>query len=246
VERPSWIATAAAWLGGAALCLAASGPLGIRIGALTPMRGFNAYLLACALGLVALAVGAVGLWFTRPKSGRPGRSRAVFGAGAGLVLLALVAQAVGPARGLPPVNDITTNPDDPPLFDAAARLRPNRGRDMGYAGGELARVTREAYPDLAPIRLERPPEKAFGAARRVALRLRWRIVSRNRAEGILEAMATSRVFRFVDDVVVRIRPSDGGSVVDVRSKSRDGRGDLGANAARIRAFRAALLADARG
>jgi uncharacterized protein (DUF1499 family) len=60
------------------------------------------------------------------------------------------------------------------------------------------------------------------------------------AAGTLEANETTRLFHFVDDVVVRVRPSDGGSVVDVRSKSRDGRGDMGVNAKRIRAFRDAL------
>lgn len=245
MERPSRIATAAEGLGVAALCLAGGGPLLIRLGAFTPMRGFNAFLLGSAVGLLALAVGAIGIWRTRRAGGRPGRARAVRGFGAGLLLVALLAAAVAPARGLPPVNDITTDPDDPPLFDAIARLRPNRGRDMGYAGGELARVTREAYPDLVPIELELPPRKAFGAARRSALRIGLKIVARSGAAGILEAQATSRVFRFVDDVVVRIRESASGqgSVVDVRSRSRDGRGDLGANAARIRAFRRAILAD---
>jgi uncharacterized protein (DUF1499 family) len=199
-------------------------------------------MLACALALPALALGAVGVWLTRAASGRPGRGRALLGLLVGLGLVGTVAVAAGPSRGLPPVNDITTNPDDPPVFSASAKLEANEGRDLSYAGGELARVTREAYPDLVPIRLASPPEKAFGAAKRAAIRLDWTIVKKHRAAGLLEAHETSRVFRFVDDVVVRIRAADGGSTVDVRSKSRDGRGDLGANAARIRAFRDLLLA----
>ena len=59
--------------------------------------------------------------------------------------------------------------------------------------------------------------------------------------GRIEASDRTLVFRFVDDVVIRLRPARGGGTqLDVRSKSRDGRGDLGANAGRIRAFRDAL------
>ena len=60
------------------------------------------------------------------------------------------------------------------------------------------------------------------------------------AAGTLEANDTTSFFRFVDDVSIRVTPAPGGSRVDIRSKSRDGRGDIGANAIRIRAFRDAL------
>jgi len=242
VGKPSVIATLAGLLAGAALLLAAGGPLGIQLDLLRPMSGFSAFLLGCLLGLGGLVLGALGLFLTRPSAGRSGRGRALLGALVGLALVGLVAATAGPSRGLPPVNDITTDPDDPPVFHAAAHLEANQGRDMSYAAGELARVTREAYPDLVPIRVEKPPEQVFGAAKQAALKLGWKVIEKHRARGLLEAHSTSRIFRFVDDVVIRIRVADEGSVVDVRSKSRDGRGDLGANAARIRAFRAALLA----
>ena len=66
--------------------------------------------------------------------------------------------------------------------------------------------------------------------------------ARSEKVGELEATSTSRLFRFVDDVVVRVRSDGAGSRVDVRSKSRDGKGDFGVNAERIRAFRARLNA----
>jgi uncharacterized protein (DUF1499 family) len=74
---------------------------------------------------------------------------------------------------------------------------------------------------------------------------RWTVTRSDPQAGELEAVAESVVFGFKDDVIVRVRPDPaGGSRVDVRSKSRDGKGDLGANAARIRAYLAALTASA--
>ena len=69
---------------------------------------------------------------------------------------------------------------------------------------------------------------------------RGAVVAAVPAEGRMEATDTTRWFGFKDDVVVRVRPEGAGSRVDVRSVSRVGRGDVGANAARIRAFLQAL------
>ena len=100
--------------------------------------------------------------------------------------------------------------------------------------------TLSAYADLAPIRVGSPPDKALELAEQTARKLGWEIVEVDPSQGRLEARETSGIFRFVDDVVVRVRPRGAGALVDVRSKSRDGRGDLGANAARIRAFAAEI------
>ena len=55
-------------------------------------------------------------------------------------------------------------------------------------------------------------------------------------EGRVEATATTFWFGFKDDVVVRVREYETGSKIDVRSVSRVGASDLGANAARIERF----------
>jgi uncharacterized protein (DUF1499 family) len=102
---------------------------------------------------------------------------------------------------------------------------------------EFVPQVQAAYPDLAPIRVPVDPARALALAEETARGLGWEVVRSDPAAGTLLARQTTRIFRFVDDVVVRVRPAEGfGSIVDVRSKSRDGRGDLGANAARIRAF----------
>jgi uncharacterized protein (DUF1499 family) len=96
---------------------------------------------------------------------------------------------------------------------------------------------KRGYPDLAPIRVSSDPARALSLAEEAARKLGWEVVTVDAAAGTLLARDTSKIFRFVDDVVVRVRPGEGGgAVVDVRSKSRVGQGDIGANAARIRRF----------
>jgi uncharacterized protein (DUF1499 family) len=210
------------------------GPILVHAGAVSPMFGFQ-WLFGLGLleALAALAVGLVALYRTRAGSGLAGRAFAWTGVGAGLVAVALLVVAMRPAAGLPTINDVTTDAEDPPLFSAT-------DRDMSYPAERFASQQRAAYPDLQPIRVSSAPLRALVLARETAESLGWEIISVDVASGRLEAREVSRIFRFVDDVVVRVRPLETGAVIDVRSKSRDGRGDLGVNARRIRAFAAAI------
>lgn len=136
----------------------------------------------------------------------------------------------------PRINDITTTPDDPPSFRRAALLPENRGRDMGYSIGNISRQ-RKAYPDLKPVVRPDPPESAYEAAAAAARRMpRWNIIASDAAARVIEAVATTGLLRFKDDVIIEVRPKGAGSAVHLRSKSRVGKADFGANAARIRAF----------
>lgn len=231
----------------AGVVLFALGPALNQLGA-PPLMGFAIFALGgVLLGFLAVLLGAIGLWTTRRSAGRSGRGRARAGALIGIVLMgatlgaaSLSSIAKGGARDLPRINDITTDPADPPAFVKIAALEANAGRDMAYPP-DFAAQQRQAYPDLAPIRLPVPPGRAFQQARDAALALGWQLVEQDPMSGRIEASDVTPVFRFVDDVVIRIRAAPGGgSLLDVRSKSRDGRGDLGANAGRIRAFRDAL------
>lgn len=235
--KSSRAATLAALLGLASGAAFAVGPLGIQLGVFTPFIGFRIFGLGVLLGLLALVLGMAGLWFTRAASAHSGRGRALVGAACGLVVVAIVATVALPARTLPVINDITTDPADPPQFSAAQKIAANVGRDLSYPGESTATLQRQGYPDLAPIAVAEPPEEMRITAEGVAQQLGWEITYRDAGAGIFEAVQVTSIFRFVDDIVVRVRPSNGGSIIDVRSKSRDGRGDMGANAARIRAFR---------
>ena len=111
---------------------------------------------------------------------------------------------------------------------------------MSYPGEAFAIQQRAAYPDLAPIPALAPPDQTFAAVKSAIESLGWKIAAADVDAGTIEATDTSRIFHFVDDIAVRIRPHGSGSLVDVRSKSREGKGDLGVNAARIRRLRSAL------
>ena len=236
----SIVARLAGIAGGLAVAAFVGPPLLVRLGWLSPMAAFGTFMLGALLGAIALVLGVMGLWATRQAAGRSGRSAALFASLAGLAITAVVASQAGPSADYPPINDITTDLVDPPAFRALAEEPANAGRDMAHPGDEFAAAQREAYPDLAPLELPLSPAAAFEHAEAAAESVGWQVVRADRDRGELEATETTRLFRFVDDVAVRVRPGPSGSRVDVRSKSRDGRGDLGANALRIRRFREAL------
>jgi uncharacterized protein (DUF1499 family) len=111
----------------------------------------------------------------------------------------------------------------------------------GIAGKTLGQVGHDAYPAVRPLTLAAAPAKVIVAAEAEAKAQGWKVVTSDPVAGVVEATAETFWFGFEDDVAVRIRPSaTGGSVVDVRSTSRVGLSDLGANAKRIEAFLAGL------
>jgi uncharacterized protein (DUF1499 family) len=147
------------------------------------------------------------------------------------------------ARSLPHIHDITTDLEHPPAFQAllALRAEAQARNPPDYDGPQVAALQRAAYPDIAPAVFAEPPPAVFAAVQRTAATLDWRVVAAVPGQGRLEASDTTAWFGFVDDVVVRVAPADGGGTrVDVRSKSRVGGSDLGANARRVRRFLKAL------
>jgi uncharacterized protein (DUF1499 family) len=165
-----------------------------------------------------------------------GRTPGLGGVLALVVAIGFVGSAL-PGAGMPRINDFTTDLEDPPAFVHAATLGPNAGRDLSHPAGYAA-LQRECCADLRAAVLEASPTEAFARALAVAgATPGWEVTHRSPADGAIEAVVTTVVFGFEDDVVIRVRPgAHGGSRVDVRSKSRDGKGDIGANAARIRTF----------
>ena len=147
------------------------------------------------------------------------------------------------ASQVPPIHDITTNIDSPPQFVAIAPLRANAPNPSEYLVGETSELQRQFYPDILPIVYLQCREEVFSAVTSLAAELGWEIVDANLPDGRVEATETTQWFGFKDDVVIRlIDGSTNSTIMDVRSKSRVGRSDIGVNAKRIRNFTALLNA----
>lgn len=221
----------------ALLTLFLSGP-GTRFGMWDFRTGFQLMRYAAYGGIAAVVLGLAAVVLTR------GRGRVI----AALALLLGALAWFMPwnlrrgAGGYPPIHDITTDTRNPPVFVAVAPLRQDAPNPVEYQGDSVAAQQEEAYPDIRPMMMAMPVDSAFSLALRTARGMGWELVDQNRREGRIEATATTPWFGFKDDVVIRVSSASGISRVDVRSKSRVGRGDVGANANRVRAYLEALRA----
>jgi uncharacterized protein (DUF1499 family) len=160
-----------------------------------------------------------------------------------LLALCLALAAVVPplilreqARQVPPIHDVTTDPGDPPGFVALLAERKASPNGADYGGADIAAQQARAYPDVKPLHLEQLPRDVMQRAIDAARAMGWEVRASDSASGRIEATARTPWFGFRDDVVVRIRPEGSGTRVDVRSVSRVGRSDIGANARRVREF----------
>lgn len=145
-------------------------------------------------------------------------------------------------RKLPPIHDITTDPIDPPRFDALSRLRTGDGTNTAvYAGLYSAEQQRQFYPDIEPIELEIPVDRAYAIARQLVIKRKWTIIDDRepqppRRMGRIEAVARTPIMGFREDISIRVVPDGDDSRVDIRSASRYFDSDLGSNAARVTKF----------
>lgn len=144
------------------------------------------------------------------------------------------------ARHVPRIHDITTDTDSPPDFVALAAARADSPNGLQYGGPEVAAAQKRAYPDLTTLYSNLAPDALFARAQQVARDLGWHVAEANPNQWRIEAVATTLLYGFKDDIVVQIRSDAAGSRLDMRSASRVGRSDLGVNAARIRKFLALL------
>jgi hypothetical protein len=190
--------------------------------------------------LVAFAAFAV-IW----NEGLAGMRSALAAMVVSLALLAYPAYLATKAHRLPWIYDITTDPIDPPLYDALAPLRARDANPVAYAGLYAAELQRRAYPDIGPLSTHATAQNAYRAALAVMSKYKdsfvapyWRVIAMRepagRRDGRIEAIAYSSIVGFRDDVIVRVRGEPDGARIDVRSSSRYGNFDFGTNAARIR------------
>lgn len=221
----------------AALMLLVSGP-GTRLGLWTFGTGFLLLRWALYLGLAAAVVSILLLAFRKPRTGNPALLVVAMLVGLGTAWFPYSSYRT--ARSVPPIHDITTDTVNPPKFVAVLPLRADARNPPEYAGEEVAVQQREAYPDVVTLTRDVAPADVFRVAAKTARDMGWEIVAEEPAAGRIEATATTFWFGFKDDVVIRIAAEGNGSRLDIRSKSRVGRSDVGANAARIRQFLSSL------
>ena len=210
----------------------------VRSGLLEIQPALATFAGALAIAVVALLV-AFAAFVVIWKEGLAGMGAALTAMLISLALLAYPAYLGSKAYRLPRIYDITTDPIDPPRYEAVARLRPRDAHSVNYAGLYAAEQQRAAYPDIGPLGTNASAQNAYDAVLAVVEKRKWRVVDARapqagRREGHIEAVARTPIMGFRDDVVVRIRAEPDGARIDARSSSRYGMSDLGTNAARLR------------
>jgi uncharacterized protein (DUF1499 family) len=221
------------WIGYLAAGLLLALPLAVlmvRSGAW--QQGLLLYALACLGAALLLAILLILLLLPKYAAWRGAiLGRAALALPGTVLLVSLLA-----GRGdHPPIHDITTDTADPPLFTAAESVRGPQANPLAI-DPQVIEQQQAAYPDLDTLVTTLPVDEAYDRALAVARGLGWEIYHEDRRAGVIEAVDTTPIMGFSDDIVIRVRSHAGDTSVDLRSVSRVGISDLGANARRIRAF----------
>ena len=229
-------------LGIGGLAAALIGTTLARYDLIPKMTGFMGLTFGILAALLALVIGIIALLIAwrRPAPGAVRRS--LTGVIPAAVLLGFVLSIVVPASKYPPIHDASTDLADPPAFQV---LKVRKDNLVGVETVENWRaIHAKAFPDIKTITLDKPVAAVIADAEKLAEERGWTVAKVDPAQGRLEATAYAAWIRFNDDVVVRARPTANGkgSIVDMRSVSRVGVGDLGYNANRVKAFLADLKA----
>lgn len=210
----------------------------VGFGRMTYEWGPRVLFIAGGAALIGLALA----FFTPPRRG----------VGAALIALLIPAIGIGyamyvrsTAAEIPPIHDISTDLMDPPSFSeevARARAAVARSNDLDLLnkrtadGRAFIDLQREAYPDIQYVSTGLDPARAFDIALALAREQPWRIGRTDPQAGEIEATAETFWYGFTDDIAIRVRPDGTGARIDMRSVSRVGRSDLGANAKRMRPY----------
>jgi uncharacterized protein (DUF1499 family) len=215
-----------------------------RFGSLATPAALN--LLTVSIGGLVLAiivavVGLVRIWF----GGQIGAGQAFAGIAIALIGLALPLYYLSQFFLLPRLNDVETTPRQPMQFSQLAAQRPADANRIVEPDLAAAEIQEKAYPDLRPMELERSATETFDIVHEAVKRIGWTIVLNEppgEQPGRIEATDRTMIMGFTDDALIRVTGDDTRAFIDVRSVSRYGMHDLGANADRIRALFAEVKA----
>lgn len=244
----AWLALFDGLLG---IGFALSGTIGAHFEFLAPFMGFQLLLLGFFISVIGLIASIVAMLVTFLMAGRePGRARSVVGFILCLAVVIPIAEIVSTTRKYPPINDITTDTKNPPEFVPSQGLSAAQVTRMKYNPAKYA-ATQESspvYAGLGPLQMPGKPGDVYEKVEIIAGEFPgWRITYNDPQTRTIEGVAVSTIFHFKDDFVIQVRPDpNGGSLIEMRSKSRDGTGDLGANYNRIKSFFIAVQGPPRG
>ena len=231
-----------------AITMISVGIIGAHFYFVPPFMGFQLFALGFLLSILGSVIGLIAIFQTRKPQLAAGRNRARMATVVCAVIALPLIVTVLRSSKYPPINDITTDFDNPPEFVNAQKLQHEPNRDMKYDKKKYADRQQAGYGPIGPIKERLSPADAFARVTEVAKASpAWTITYSDPATNTLEVVATSKLWHFNDDVVIQVRPTpDGASLIEMRSKSRDGIGDFGVNARRIRRFfdRVAMARDA--
>ncbi|MDB5433053.1 MAG: fatty-acyl-CoA synthase [Caulobacter sp.] len=239
------------------------GALATRMGWLDWRQGFTAVLehgptpqlgWAPAIALVSLAASLMGVLIALFAGWGKLWGRALLALLVSVATLAAYWTVSAGTAHLPPIHEVATDWADPLTFSAAtlkaradsgatAAVEPDPILPIGseaYAGRRVAEVNAETCPGAQPVLLSEAPAQAFAAARAALAGAGMAVTTQDAGSGRLEAVATTPLYGFKDDVAVRIKSAPEGSRVDIRSTSRVGVGDLGQNCRRVTGLIAAM------
>lgn len=257
VTPSDWSGKSVLWLGLASPVVALIGALGAAWGFWHFSQGFLGLAGALVLAVLAIATG-FGIGARNRKKGIVApKLRRWTGMAIGVGMIGWLASVAVPAFTVPAIHDISTDLADPPQFQMLALRKDNWDAIPGASDADKKGMSpeqrwevihRAEYGDIRTVRINEPVVDVISKADRLAKVRGWDVAVSDPVEGRLEATATSTFFRFKDDVVLRVKPTEDGtgSVVDMRSVSRMGTSDIGVNAKRVRAFLADLSGTVTG
>ncbi|MGD8569325.1 MAG: DUF1499 domain-containing protein [Gammaproteobacteria bacterium] len=235
-KRISWFANGGIALAIVAAVLAIVSGFGARLAWWHFGTGFGLLRWSVYIAITAAIVSLVGIFVARPATEKEGLFRSIVGLVIAAPIIVIPLLWLQTARSVPPIHDITTDTENPPMFNAIVPLREHAANPVEYGGTKIAQQQQQAYPDIKPLIVDATPRDVFDAALATARELGWQIVAMEKDDNRIEATDTTFWYGFKDDVVIRITPKNGGSKVDMRSVSRVGKSDVGTNAERIRQF----------
>lgn len=218
--------------------------MAVGLAATSAISGLNALVLLTAsvlfgvLALILVAVAGVSIW----QKGKQGFGMLVAALLMSIALLAYPAYFVARGINLPVLNDVTTDIDHPPEYSTAAiAVAARAGHNPGPVSIDVRKAQQKAYPDVQPILVDIDSQQAFDLALQAIKVLGWKVIvavppGKHQTFGHIDATDRTRLLHFVDDITLRIGPNQGQTQIDIRSSSRVGKSDFGANAARIMRF----------